>query len=123
MTRFREPFPILLVDDVEQASTFYCSTLGFEEAYRNEDEHGVEFVFLALEPYGIGLGRRADGEERDFALWLYADDVDAAAVGLREAGAEQVLAPTDQPWGERMCSFVDANGHLIHVGAKVDGDG
>ena len=120
VTAFREAFPILLVDDVAQASAFYCSTLGFEEAYRNEDEHGVEFVFLALEPYGIGLGRRADGDERDFALWIYADDVDAAAADLRAAGAEEILPPTDQPWGERMCSFVDPNGHLVHVGAKAE---
>ena len=120
MTMFREAFPILLVDDVQEASTFYCSTLGFEEAYRNEDEHGVEFVFLALEPYGIGLGRRADGEKRGFALWVYADDVDAAAERLRVAGAEELLPPTDQPWGERMCSFVDPNGHLVHVGAKAE---
>ena len=119
MNAFREPFPILLVDDVERASAFYCSTLGFEETYRNEDEHGVEFVFLALEPYGIGLGRRSDGEERDFALWIYTDDVDRAAEGLRAAGAEELLPPTDQPWGERMCSFVDPNGHLIHIGARV----
>ena len=120
MTTFREAFPILLVDDVARASTFYCSTLGFEEAYRNEDEHGVEFVFLALEPYGIGLGRRQPGEQRDFALWIYADDVDAAAAQLREAGAAEVLPPTDQPWGERMCSFVDPNGHLVHIGAKAE---
>ena len=119
MTAFREAFPILLVDDVARASAFYCSTLGFEEAYRNEDEHGAEFVFLALEPYGIGLGRRPDGEERDFALWIYADDVDAAAEQLRAAGAEEVLPPTDQPWGERMCSFVDRDGHLVHIGAKA----
>ena len=96
MTAFREAFPILLVDDVEQASAFYCSTLGFEEAYRNEDEHGVEFVFLALEPYGIGLGRRVDGDARDFALWIYADDVDAAAADLRAAGAEEI-ARADGP--------------------------
>ena len=120
MTAFREAFPILLVDDVAQASAFYCSTLGFEEVYRNEDEHGVEFVFLAQEPNGIGLGRRAGGEERDFALWVYADDVDAAAAGLRAAGAEEILPPTDQPWGERMCSFVDPNGHLVHIGAKAE---
>ena len=120
MTAFREAFPILLVDDVAQASAFYCSTLGFEEAYRNEDEHGLEFVFLALEPYGIGIGRRAGGETRDVALWIYADDVDAAAAGLRAAGAEEILAPTDQPWGERMCSFVDPNGHLVHIGAKAE---
>ena len=119
MTDFREAFPILLVDDVEAVSRFYCSVLGFEETNRNEDEHGVEFVFLSLEPYGIGLGRRADGDQRDFALWIYADDVDAAAVSLRAAGAKEVLPPTDQPWGERMCSFVDPNGHLVHVGAKA----
>ena len=120
MTTFREAFPILLVDDVHAASSFYCSTLGFEETYRNEDEQGVEFVFLALEPYGIGLGRRSSGEERGFALWIYTDDVDAAAEGLRAAGAEELLPPTDQPWGERMCSYIDSNGHLIHVGAKAE---
>lgn len=119
MTAFREAFPILLVDDVARASEFYCSTFGFEEAYRNEDEHGVEFAFLALEPYGIGVGRRHEGDERDVALWIYADDVDAAAAELRETGAEEILPPTDQPWGERMCTFVDPNGHRLHVGAKA----
>ena len=119
MTAFREAFPILLVDDVQTASAFYCSTLGFEETYRNEDEGGVEFAFLALEPSGIGLGRRTDGAERDFALWLYADDVDEAAARLRAEGATELLPPTDQPWGERMCSFVDPNGHLVHVGMRL----
>jgi uncharacterized glyoxalase superfamily protein PhnB len=119
VTQFREAFPILHVDDVGASSAFYCSTLGFEEAYRNEDEHGVEFVFLALEPHGIALARRQPREERDFALWIYTDDVDAAAAELRAAGAEEVLAPTDQPWGERMCSFVDPNGHLVHLGMKL----
>ena len=119
MTSFREPFPILLVDDVDAASRFYRSVFGFEETYRNEDEGGVEFVYLALEPSGIALGRRQAGEERDFALWLYADDVDAAAARLREQGATELLPPTDQPWGERMCSFVDPNGHLVHVGMKL----
>jgi PhnB protein len=116
---FREPFPILLVDDVDAASRFYRSVFGFEETYRNEDEGGVEFAFLALEASGIGLGRRTKGEERDFALWLYADDVDAAAARLREEGATELLPPTDQLWGERMCSFVDPNGHLVHVGMKL----
>lgn len=50
---------------------------------------------------------------------LYADDVDAAAERLRAAGATEVIAPADQAWGERLCTFVDPNGHLIHVGAKT----
>lgn len=115
MTSFREAFPILYVDDVESAAAFYASTFGFEETYRHEDE----FAYLVLDPLGIGIGKRpADHEGHGFALWIYSDDVDAAADSLRAAGATEVLPPTDQPWGERMCAFVDPNGHLIHVGAK-----
>jgi lactoylglutathione lyase len=116
---FREAFPILYVDDVEEAVELYCSTFGFEETFRHEEDGVPDFAFLALEPLGIGVGRRPDDERRGFALWLYADDVDDAAERLRTAGATEVLPPVDQPWGERMCSFVDPNGHLIHVGAKA----
>ena len=115
MSSFREPFPILLVDDVDAASRFYRSVFGFEETYRNEDEDGVEFAFLALEPSGIGLGRRPAGEERDFALWIYADDVDAAAAELRAAGAQELLPPTDQPWGVRDCALRDPAGNMIRI--------
>ena len=118
MNAFREAFPILYVDDVEQAAAFYASTFGFEETYRHEEDGVPDFAFLALEPLGIGIGKRPDDEGRDFALWLYADDVDDAAARLRAAGATEILAPTDQPWGERLCTFVDPSGHLIHVGAK-----
>jgi uncharacterized glyoxalase superfamily protein PhnB len=117
---FREAFPILYVDDVEQAAAFYASTFGFEETYRHEVEGVADFAFLALEPLGIGIGKRpGDDEGRDFALWLYAENVDDAAERLRTAGATELLAPTDQPWGERMCTFVDPNGHLLHIGAKA----
>jgi hypothetical protein len=50
-------------------------------------------------------------------LWIYADDLDAAAVVLRATGADEVAAPTDQEWGERLCTFRPADGHLIHVGS------
>jgi uncharacterized glyoxalase superfamily protein PhnB len=117
---FREAFPILYVDHVERAAAFYASTFGFQETFRHEEDGVADFVFLALEPLGIGIGKRPDEDEsRDFALWLYADDVDDAAERLRAAGATEVLPPTDQPWGERMCTFVDPNGHLVHVGAKT----
>jgi uncharacterized glyoxalase superfamily protein PhnB len=117
---FREAFPILYVDDVDRAADVYRTTFGFEETFRHEGKDGVaDFAFLSLDPLGIGIGKRPDDDEgRDFALWIYTDDVDDAAERLRAAGATEVLPPTDQEWGERLCKFVDPNGHLVHVGSQ-----
>ena len=122
MTSFREAFPILYVHDVNRAVERYRTLFGFEETFRHEDDAGVaDFAFLRLHPLGIGIGKRPDEEgDRDFALWLYTDDVDDAAERLSAAGATEVLAPTDQPWGERICSYIDPNGHLIHVGSRQE---
>jgi lactoylglutathione lyase len=118
VTSFREAFPILTVEDVDRAVDFYESTFGFEKTYAFDEGGRTAFAFLSLEPLGIGIARRSSPEEPDFALWVYTDDVDAAAEQLRAAGAEEVLAPTDQAWGERLCTFRDAHGVLIHVGEK-----
>jgi lactoylglutathione lyase len=115
VSRFREPFPILLVDDVSRAVEFYGSVFGFELSYRWPAEGEPEFAFLRLEPLGIGVSKRKRAEEHAFLLALYADDVDEAAERLRAGGAEEVLAPADQKWGERMTSFRDLDGHLINV--------
>ena len=124
VTRYREPFPILYVDDVAAAAERYVSTLGFEQLYRFPPDGDPDFVFLRLDPQGIALSSRAGYPERfnpgrDFELCIYTDDVDAAAAELRESGFEHVRPPTDEPWGERMAYFRDPDGHLLHVTAKL----
>ena len=109
---------MVYVDDVERAVGFYASTFGFAPAFRWTEGERTTFAFLELEPHGIALGERPPGEPGDFALWVYTDDVDAAAAGLRASGAQELLPPTEQPWGERMCTFRDPDGHVVHVGAK-----
>ena len=104
---FREAFPILAVD-------FHCATFGFETTFSFEDAGETAYAYLRLEPLGIGLARRS-ADAPEFASWIYADDVDAAAEALRAAGAEEVAAPADQVWGERLCTFRSADGHLIHI--------
>jgi uncharacterized glyoxalase superfamily protein PhnB len=118
VTAFREAFPILTVDDVDRAVDFYSSIFGFEKTYGFAEAGRSEFAFLRLDPLGIGIARRSSPDDPDVALWVYTDDVDEAAERLRAGGAEEVLAPADQAWGERLCSFRDQDGHLIHVGAK-----
>lgn len=115
MTRFREAFPILYVDDVERSVAFYESVLGFELGFRWPPEGELEFAFLRLEPLGIGIGRRHDRSSGDFELCVYAEDVDRAAGALRAGGAEEVEPPADRPWGERLTYFRDPDGHLLHV--------
>jgi uncharacterized glyoxalase superfamily protein PhnB len=117
VTTFREAFPILTVDDVDRAVDFYCRTFGFEKTY-SFDEGGVTaYAFLRLDPLGIGIARRGSPDDPSIAVWIYADDVDEGAARLRASGATEVLAPTDQPWGERLCTFRDADGHLLHIGS------
>jgi catechol 2,3-dioxygenase-like lactoylglutathione lyase family enzyme len=118
MTSFREAFPIFATDDVERSIEFYESTFGFRTAFRWDAEDGqAAFAFLELEPLGIGLAAAGDAAS-EHALWLYTDDVDAAAERLREAGAEEVQPPADQEWGERTCAFRAPDGLLLHVGAR-----
>jgi PhnB protein len=116
MVSFREAFPILSVDDVDRAVDFYTSVFGFEKTFSFEQDGATAYAYLKLEPLGIGLARRSD-DAPEFALWIYADDVDAAAEALRAAGAEEIAAPADQEWGERLCTFRTADGHLVHVGS------
>ncbi len=46
---------------------------------------------------------------------FHSADVDAAFEQVREAGAEIVQEPTDQPWGPRDFAVRDPSGNLIRV--------
>jgi lactoylglutathione lyase len=126
----REPFPIIYVQDVARSEAFYCDAFGFEAVYRFPPKGPADFVYLGLEPSGIGLGA-ADGENvhgrpvapgsGSFELFLYVDDMDAACVRLRDLRASELRAPVDEPWGERRAYFADPDGNAIHIAMKLDG--
>jgi lactoylglutathione lyase len=120
VSAFREAFPILAVRDPASAGAFYTETFGFEVKYRFPPEGEPDFLFLSLPPLGIGLTRRRPGEP-EHALCIYTDDVDAAAASLRAAGATEISAPADQPWGERMTQFEDGDGHRLVVLSSAGG--
>ena len=43
------------------------------------------------------------------------DDLDATFETVRDAGAEIVQEPTDQPWGTRDCAVRDPSGNLLRI--------
>ena len=126
---FREPFPILYARDVERSARFYCDNFGFEQAFRWPSEGPLEYAFLRLGDFAIGIGESPavpalariqpdDGAPR-FELCLYADDTDAACARLLARGVKQLAPPESMPWGERLAYFEDPDGNPIHVTAKV----
>jgi lactoylglutathione lyase len=124
----REPFPIIYVQDVSRSEAFYRDAFGFEAVYRFPPDGPSEFVYLKLEPSGIGLGA-ADGENvhgrpvipgaGSFELFLYVDDMEKACARLRGLGAPELRAPVDEPWGERRAYFADPDGNAVHIAMKL----
>lgn len=117
---FRDAFPILQVADVPRSLVFYRDLLGFAVMYVFPADGEPQFVSLAIDGGKLALGATEEPvQSASTALWLYADDVDAAVAHLREAGVRVVAEPADQPWGERVTSVADPDGYTVHIGAPV----
>jgi catechol 2,3-dioxygenase-like lactoylglutathione lyase family enzyme len=126
--RAREPFPILYVRDVERSETFYRDAFGFEARYRFPDSGPARFVYLFLEPSGIGIAA-ADGQNvhgnpvvpgaGSFELCLYVDDMTATCQRLRQLGARELREPVDEVWGECRAYYADPDGTTLHIAMKL----
>jgi uncharacterized glyoxalase superfamily protein PhnB len=109
-------FPILSVDDLDAVRRFY-EALGFVQTYAFGEGADAQFVTVERDGDTIGISRRADGADDRFATWVYVDDVDATFAALTAAGASEVAAPSDRPWGERVATVRDPDGNLVHLGS------
>lgn len=52
------------------------------------------------------------------SLYVYVDDVDAHFARAREAGAEIIEEPADQPYGDRRYGAVDPEGHRWYFASR-----
>jgi catechol 2,3-dioxygenase-like lactoylglutathione lyase family enzyme len=120
----------VIVDDPEAALSFYRDTLGLE--LRN-DVNRDDFRWLTVgagsQPeVGIVLTNYLNGSPADSdavaglvakgalnGVHFHSDDLDESFAKLRDAGAEVVQEPTEQPWGTRDFAVRDPSGNLIRV--------
>ncbi|GAB3258947.1 VOC family protein [Kineosporia babensis] len=121
----------LSVEDPDKAIEFYRDTLGFEvrndvafEGMRwitvgSPDQPDVDIV---LEPPVANPD--ASPTDREAMAGLMAkgllsgvifgtDNCDATFERIREAGAEVMQEPVDQPYGVRDCAFRDPSGNML----------
>ena len=119
----------LLVEDMAVMIRFYRDVLGFgiKEAEDSSNVYLVKDGTLFL-LYGRKDFERMTGRRYDYARGLnghceiarYVDtfeEVDASFRRVVDNGAEPVMEPTTEPWGQRTCYIADPEGNLIEIGS------
>ena len=119
----------LFVEDMGKMIRFYRDVLGFEI---KEDEN-TSNVFLIKDGTLFLLYGRSDFEKMTSRKYeyikglnghseivLYVDtveEVDREYERVIGMGAEPVLEPATEPWGQRTCYIADPEGNLIEIGS------
>ena len=128
--------PFLTVRDAAKALAFYESAFGFTRRDVMTDDsgrvthaevtwHDATIMFAPEDPDGP-LPSRAPataGGPSPVALYVYVPDVDALVARATAAGASVLLPPADMPWGDRMASLADPDGHAWNFAAFVTDPG
>jgi uncharacterized glyoxalase superfamily protein PhnB len=115
--------PYLFYDDVDRAARFLEEAFGFERIFESpapegglahaQLAHGTSKVMLGK----VGPGLRPVKSARSSGglhagVYVYLDDVDGHCARARAAGAEVLLEPADQHWGDRMYCALDPEGQF-----------
>ncbi len=132
MPRAHLQLVILAVDDVARARDFYVAAFG----WRVTVDLPV-YVEMAL-PGGTGVSvyqregfaantrvaptRSPAGGVGSAELYVAVDDLDDAVRRLRAAGARELAAPEQKPWGDTAAYFADPDGHVVAVAVHPDED-
>jgi PhnB protein len=101
--------PYIVVDGAERLIDFLVAVFGGVEQGRSlrpdgQIDHGDVRIGDSL----VMLSEASPTyPARPCVHYVYVDDVDATYKAGLAAGATSIMAPTDQPWGDRCCAFVD----------------
>ena len=119
----------LIDDDMAKMIRFYKDVLGFEI----KEEENTSNVYLVKDGTLFLLYGRNDFEKMTNRKFSYCKGVNGhyeialsvenfAAVDkiyaeVIAAGAESIMEPTTEPWGQRTCYIADPEGNLIEIGS------
>lgn len=119
----------LFVNDMAAMVRFYRDVLGFEIKEGEDAENvylvknGTLFMLYERKNFEKMTNRKYEylkGLNGHFEIALYVDtfeEVDAEYAKSVEKGAQSVLEPTTEPWGQRTCYIADPEGNLIEIGS------
>ena len=127
MTSAKLGYVILWVDDVDKALGFYVGTLGFVQKMRSgayvELETGATTLALVARDFvrdDLHLPVPPAAQPvAEIALVVPRDEVAEAFERALRGGATEVQRPHEQPWGQIVSYFRDADGHLFEICSPV----
>ena len=119
----------IFVNDIAKMIRFYRDVLSFEikedentsNVYLKKD--GTLFLLYGRKDFETMTNHKygyAEGKNGHFELALYVDtfeEVDKAFADVVSKGAEPVMEPTTEPWGQRTCYIADPEGNMIEIGS------
>lgn len=112
--------PYLYYPDPAAAIDWLVRAFGFHERLRILDDAGtITHAEVAVGESGVVMfgspgpeyGSPMGAPRVHGSLYVSIPDVDALFERAMAAGAGQLVAPTDRPWGDRECAIEDLAGH------------
>ena len=119
----------LFVNDMLTMVRFYRDVLGFEITEGENAvnvyliKNGTLFMLYERKNFEKMTNRKYEylnGFNGHFEIALYVDtfaEVDKEYAKAVAKGAQSVLEPTMEPWGQRTCYIADPEGNLIEIGS------
>jgi uncharacterized glyoxalase superfamily protein PhnB len=120
--RLRALEPSLTVNDIERSVRYYTDVLGFVVGERWTEGGVLLGVNLKAGSCEIGLSQDdwAKGRDRKkgigIRIWCKtAQDIDALAARIKQAGGAITEEPNDQSWGVRSLAVDDPDGYHLTI--------
>jgi uncharacterized glyoxalase superfamily protein PhnB len=126
---------VLGVRDIEQASRFYQKTLGFQQQFALPRADGqLTLAVLSFASSTLLLGRldelhyehkararkiRKGPHGLGITLTLLVPDLERVYKAVRTAGAEILLEPIEEFYGDRVFMFIDPDGYEWKISQTV----
>ncbi len=119
----------LFVQDMPSMMRFYRDVLGFAIKEAEDTNHvylikdDTLFMLYGRQNFEGMTSRKYEyvrGLNGHFEIALYVDtfeEVDEEYGKAIAKGAQSVLEPTTEPWGQRTCYIADPEGNLIEIGS------
>jgi len=121
--------PYLIVKDLSNATKFYEEAFGLKTRMTMPDEKGNPMhaevvhkdgvIMMGQENPGQGAKSPSSLGGSPVSLYLYVDDVDSVFSRAKEKGAEVIMEPKEQFWGDKMCAVKCPEGYMWNFATNV----